>query len=252
MTPNRFKRGLAAGTPQIGLWVSLCSGLAADVVADVGFDWLLMDMEHAPNEVPTVMHQLQAVLPWGATALVRPSWNDAVLVKRLLDIGAPGLLFPMVQTPQEAAAAVAACRYPPAGVRGVSGVQRGNRYGRDPDYFGSVARETCILVQVETGEALERADEIAAVDGVDGVFFGPADIAASMGMLGRITDDAVWSAIFDAAARVKAAGKPVGTLVGTPELTRAVLAEGFGFVAVGSDHTLLARGAEALLASVRG
>jgi len=251
MIPNAFKRGMAAGTPQIGLWVSLCSGLAADIVADVGFDWLVLDMEHSPNEVTTVLHQMQAIRPYGSTAIVRPMWNDAVVVKRLLDLGAPGLLFPMVQTAQEAQAAVAACRYPPKGNRGVSGTHRGNRYGRDKDYPGQVEDETCIIVQVETRDAMSRVEEIAAVDGVDGVFFGPADIAASMGKLGQITDDEVWKEIFACAARVQAMGKPVGTLVTDPELTQKVLDAGFLFVAVGLDHGLLARGSEALLARAR-
>lgn len=252
MIPNKFKRGLAAGEAQLGLWVSLCSGFAADAIADAGFDWLLMDMEHAPNEDGIVLQQLQAVLPHGSTALVRPPWNDAVRVKRLLDIGAPGLLFPMVQTAEEAAAAVAACRYPPKGIRGVSTTQRGNRFGRDTGYFDEVEAETCILVQVETVEAIGRIEEIASVEGVDGVFFGPADIAASMGLNGQITSEAVWAEIQSAGARVQALGKPVGTLVGDPELTRRVLDAGFLFVAIGSDLGVLARGAESLLARVRG
>ncbi|MEM8788047.1 MAG: HpcH/HpaI aldolase/citrate lyase family protein [Pseudomonadota bacterium] len=252
MTPNAFKRGMKAGEAQIGLWISLCSGFAADIVADIGYDWLLLDMEHAPNELPTVLQQLQSVRAYSSTALVRPMWNDFVLVKRLMDIGAPGLLFPMVQNAEEAAAAVAACRYPPKGIRGVSNTQRGNRYGRDPQYFEQVEEETCILVQVETKDALERVEEIAAVEGVDGVFFGPADIAASLGLMNKLTDDALWRVIFDAADKVKALGKPCGTLVGNAELTKRVLDEGFLFVAVGSDHSLLARGAEALLARSRG
>lgn len=252
MTPNAFKRGLATGKAQIGLWNSLCSPFAADVVADVGFDWLLFDMEHAPNDLSTVMLQLQAALPFGSTALVRPPWNDMVMTKRLLDIGAPGLLFPMVQTPEEAAAAVAACRYPPKGMRGVSHTMRGNRYGRDPLYAEQFEDETCILVQAETLDALERVEEIAAVDGVDGVFFGPADIAASAGMFGKITDDALWQIIFEAARKVRAMGIPTGTLVGGAELTKRVLDEGFLFVAIGSDLGLVARGAEALLARARG
>jgi len=251
MRPNTFKRGLQAGTPQIGLWISLCSGFAADAVADVGYDWLLMDMEHAPNDLGTVLSQLQAAWPHGSTPLVRPMWNDAVLVKRLLDIGAPGLLFPMVQTAEEAAAAVAACRYPPRGIRGVSTTQRGNRFGRDKEYFDQVEEETCVLVQVETLEAIERIEEIAGVEGVDGVFFGPADIAASMGKMGQITDPDLWETILAAAKRVQALGKPVGTLVSDPDITRRVLDAGFLFVAVGADLGLLARGAEALLSRVR-
>ncbi|MEO1313281.1 MAG: aldolase/citrate lyase family protein [Pseudomonadota bacterium] len=252
MIENAFKRGLEAGTPQIGLWISLCSGFAADAVADVGYDWLLMDMEHAPNELPIVLQQLQAARPYGSTALVRPMWNDAIVVKRLLDLGAPGLLFPMVQTVAEAEAAVAACRYPTKGMRGVSLTQRGNRFGRDKDYIAQVERETCVLVQVETIEAMGRVEEIASVDGVDGVFFGPADIAASMGKMGQIKDPDLWAEIYGAARKVQALGKPVGTLVGGAEQAREVLSEGFMFVAVGSDLGLLVRSAERLLSDVRG
>ena len=251
MIENAFKRGLEAGRPQIGLWISLCSGFAADAVADIGFDWLLMDMEHAPNDLATVLQQLQAARPYETTALVRPMWKDTVMVKRLLDLGAPGLLFPMVQTVAEAEAAVAACRYPPAGVRGVSLTQRGNRVGRDKEYIEQVERQTCVLVQVETVEAMGRVEEIASVEGVDGVFFGPADIAASMGKMGQITDAELWVQIFAAARKVQALGIPVGTLVGTPDLTKQVLDAGFMFVAIGSDLGVMVRGAERLLASVR-
>ena len=251
MIENAFKRGLEAGRPQIGLWISLCSGFAADAVADIGFDWLLMDMEHAPNDLATVLQQLQAARPYETTALVRPMWNDTVMVKRLLDLGAPGLLFPMVQTVAEAEAAVAACRYPPAGVRGVSLTQRGNRFGRAKESIEQVERQTCVLVQVETVEAMGRVEEIASVEGVDGVFFGPADIAASMGKMGQITDAELWVQIFAAARKVQALGIPVGTLVGTPDLTKQVLDAGVMFVAIGSDLGVMVRGAERLLASVR-
>lgn len=251
MQTNAFKQGLRAGEVQLGLWLSLCSNYAADIVADIGYDWLLLDMEHAPSGVPVVLQQLQALAHWGSTPIVRPAWNDQVMVKRLLDLGAPGLLFPMVQSADEARAAVAACRYPPGGLRGVGGPVRANRYGRDTDYDGQVEQETCILVQVETREALDRIDEIAAVDGVDGVFFGPSDISASLGMLGRITDEVLWQEISKAARKVQAQGKPVGTITPTQDLTERVLDEGFLFVALSSDHMILAQGAEALLARNR-
>ena len=251
MTPNAFKAGLKAGKPQIGLWNSLCSNFAADALADVGFDWLLMDMEHAPNELGQVLGQMQAVHGQGSTALVRPQWADPVLVKRLLDIGAPGLLFPMIQNAEEAKAAVASCRYPPRGIRGVSLTQRGNRFGRDKDYIAQVENELCILVQAETVEALDRVEEIAGVEGVDGVFFGPADIAASMGLMGQVTARPLWDRIHAAADKVKAMGVPCGTLVGSDEMAKEMLDNGFLFVAVGSDLGLMVRGAEALLARTR-
>ena len=249
---NTFKAAIAARQQQIGLWLSMANGYSADIIADVGFDWVLIDMEHSPNEVVTVLSQLQALEAGTSTAIVRPAWNDPVMVKRLLDIGAQGLLFPMIQSPEEAAAAVAATRYPPHGVRGVSMGMRGSRFARSKDYFDRAADEICVMVQVETKSALEQVEAIAAVDGVDGVFFGPADIAASLGQLGDIMNDDLWDMILTAADKVHALGKPTGTLIGNPARVRQCLDAGVSFVAAGSDVNLLARGAEALLATSRG
>lgn len=248
--PNTFLEAIRAGQPQIGLWASLCSPIAAEIVAGAGFDWALIDMEHAPNNLQSVTAQLQVFAAYDTTPLVRPDWNDPVLVKRLLDAGAPGLLFPMVQSPDEAAAAVAAVRYPPAGIRGVSGMTRANRYGRDTDYFATVQNETAILVQVETRQALAQAEEIAAVDGVDGVFFGPADIGADIGLLGKPMDKAVWDLIRPVAHKLMAKGVPVGTLVMDPEFARSLIDDGFTFVACGTDATLLSRSTDALRAKM--
>jgi len=248
---NEFKKAILSGKPQIGLWISLCSNFAADVVASAGYDWVLLDMEHSPNEVSVVLSQLQAFAAGSTTAITRPMWNDSVLVKRLLDIGSPGLLFPMVQSPDEARAAVAATRYPPRGIRGVGMTQRGNKFGRVTDYFDRVEAETCVLVQVETRHALDQVEAIAAVEGVDGVFFGPSDIAADFGKLGQPNDPQVWDVIMAAAKKVIALGKPVGTLVNSAEKGTELLNAGFSFVACGSDLGLLARGADALLADVR-
>lgn len=249
---NRFLAALRSGQPQIGLWLGLSSGFATEAVAGAGFDWLLIDTEHSPNDLNSVMAQLQVLAAHPVTPIVRPDWNDAVLVKRLLDIGAPGLLFPMVQTRAEAERAVAATRYPPHGIRGVSGCTRANGFGRMTDYFSRVAEETAVIVQVETRAAIEQSLEIGKVDGVDGVFFGPADIAADMGLLGRPTDPAVWELIRPAARRLIEAGVAVGTLVFDPAFAKSLLAEGFAFVACGSDAVLLARGADALLRNVKG
>lgn len=247
LKPNAFLAALRAKKPQIGLWVSLSSPFAAEAVAGAGFDWVLLDMEHSPAELSQVLGQLQVFAAFDTTPIVRPDWNDAVKVKRLLDLGAPGLLFPMVQSTDEAARAVAACRYPPRGVRGVSGTTRANQFGRITDYFARVEQETAILVQVETRAALTRAHEIGAVGGVDGVFFGPADIGADMGILGRPMDPAVWAAILPVARRLIAQGVAVGTLVGDPVFARRLIDdEGFAFVACGADLSLLARGADAL------
>lgn len=252
LAPNQFLAGIRTGRPQLGIWLSLSSPFAAEAVAGAGFDWVLIDMEHSPNELAQVLGQLQVFAAYGATPLVRPDWNDAVKVKRLLDIGAPGLLFPMVQSPQQAAAAVAATRYPPRGIRGVSGTTRANKFGRVTDYFARVEQETAVLVQVETRAALAQAVGIGTVEGVDGVFFGPGDIAADLGLLGQPMHDAVWAAILPAAKALQAQGVPVGTLVFDPAFARRLIAElGFLFVACGADTALLARGADALLQTMR-
>lgn len=251
MQANPFLAAIRAGQPQIGLWISLANNYAAEVVASAGFDWLLVDMEHAPAEVATVLGQLQAIAPHGSTAIVRPPWNDPVMVKRLLDIGAPGLLFPMVQSVAEAQAAVAATRYPPQGVRGVAGSIRANQFGRVTDYYAKANDETAVILQVETGHAVAQAVEIGQVAGVDGIFFGPADIAADMGLLGQHMSDPVWHLILTAARKLMAAGIPVGTLVTDPAFAAKLLREGFTFVACGTDTNLLAKGADALRAQMR-
>ncbi|MEZ5739829.1 MAG: aldolase/citrate lyase family protein [Burkholderiaceae bacterium] len=251
LTANPFLSALRRGERQVGLWVSLSSGFAADVVATSGFDWVLLDMEHSPGDIATVQSQLQVFAGVPTTAIVRPDWNDTVKIKRLLDMGAPGLLLPMVQSADEARRAVAACRYPPRGVRGVSGSTRANAFGRVSDYFARVEDETAILVQLETRAAVGQAAQIAAVDGVSGVFFGPADIAADIGLLGKPMDPAVWDLILPAARSLMEAGMPVGTLVQDAAFATRLLNEGFSFVACGSDTGLLARAADALLATVK-
>lgn len=248
---NKFTHAIAAGEKQIGLWVGLCSALTADITANAGFDWVVVDMEHSPNDYLTVAGQLQAFASTPTTAIVRPEWNDPVIVKRLLDLGAQGLLFPMVQTVEEAEKAVAATRYPPRGVRGVSGMTRATKYGRVTDYFERVEDETTVLIQLETRAAVERAEEIAAVDGVSGIFFGPADIGADIGALGNPMAPAVWDLIRPAAARLRAMGMPAGTLVNDTDMAAELLNEGFTFVACGQDNAVLARAVDAALAAVK-
>lgn len=248
---NPFTSAIASGQKQIGLWISLSSNFAAEVVASAGYDWALVDMEHSPNDLFSVLGQLQAFAASSTTAIVRPDWNDPVLVKRLLDLGAPGLLFPMIQTVEEAEKAVASTRYPPRGIRGVSGATRANKYGRVTDYMHRIEDETSVMLQLETTAAIGRAQEIAAVDGVSGIFFGPADIAADMGLVGKPTDPAVWEVIRPAARTLIDQGVPVGTLVQDPDFACQLLNEGFTFVACGTDTVLLARGADNLLAKVR-
>jgi len=251
MIKNQFLQSLKQRDPQVGLWVSLCSNYAADIVSSCGYDWVLLDMEHAPSEVATVLGQLQAMSAGQSSAVVRPMWNDPVLVKRLLDIGAQTLLFPMIQNAEEAELAVRATRYPPEGIRGVSGTTRANHFGRVTDYFSKVHDELCVLVQVETMEALGNIDSIAAVDGVDGIFFGPADLSADMGKLGQTTDEELWQVINEAAKKVKSLGKAAGTLVMDPKRTVELLNGDFTFVATGSDLGLLARSADKLLSDVK-
>ncbi len=249
---NAFKHAIAAGKLQIGLWCSLCSNIAADIVRDSGFDWLLLDSEHSPNDIPDLLAQLQAAEGGTATPIVRPAWNDTVLIKRCLDIGSPALLVPYVQNAEEAKNAVAAVRYPPRGVRGVAASARASRYGRVTDYLKKADSEICLLVQVETGPALEKLESIATVDGVDGVFIGPSDLSASLGHVGNPAHPRVQKALEDAVRRLKAVGKPAGILTGNEEEARRYIGWGYTFVAVGSDVGLLGRGADALAKKFKG
>ena len=247
---NKFKRALKEGKPQIGIWSSLSSHIVAEVLAGAGFDWVLLDTEHSPNELPMVQSQLQAMTEGAATPIVRVPWNDMVMIKRFLDIGAQSLLVPYVQTPEEAKNAVSYTRYPPAGVRGVAGSTRATRYGRIKDYFKRVQDELCLLVQVETRKAMANIEAIAAVDGVDGVFIGPNDLSADMGYLGNWQHPEVWKVMEEAAKKIRKAGKAPGILVGEADGKRC-LDVGYLFVAVGADVGLLARGAEALAAKFK-
>lgn len=243
---NAFKAALKRGELQIGLWSSLCSPIVSEIISQSGFDWILVDTEHSPNEPPDVLAQLQALKGGTATPIVRPAWNDAVLLKRLLDIGAQAVLVPFVQNAEEAAKAVAACRYPPAGIRGITTSGRGSHYGRVPDYLKRADGEICVLVQVETGEALGQLEAIASVDGVDGVFIGPADLSASLGHIGNPGHPEVQAAIQDAVNRLTALGKPAGILTPSEADARRYIEWGYRFVAVGSDLGLVAKHADAL------
>ena len=243
---NNFKHAIAKGQLQIGLWCSLCSNITAEIVAHSGYDWLLLDTEHSPNEVPDVLSQLQAVQTGTASAIVRPAWNDMVLIKRYLDIGAQTLLIPFVQNADEARAAVAATRYPPGGIRGITGSGRASRYGRVKDYLKNAGQEICVLVQVETKSALDQIEAIASVDGIDGVFIGPNDLAASFGHIGNWGHPEVQAALEDAVRRLKKIGKPAGILTPNEEEAKRFIAWGYTFVAVGADLGLLARGADGL------
>ena len=243
---NAFKHAIAKGDLQVGLWCSLCSPITAEIVAHSGFDWLLLDTEHSPNEVPDVLVQLQAIQAGTAAAIVRPAWNDIVLIKRFLDIGAQTLLIPFVQTPDEARRAVEATRYPPGGIRGITGSGRASRYGRVKDYLKNAGQELCLLVQVETRSALDQIEAIASVDGIDGVFIGPNDLAASFGHIGNWGHADVQAALEDAVRRLKKIGKPAGILTPNEEEAKRFIQWGYTFVAVGADLGLLAKNADAL------
>jgi len=248
---NNFKRAIAAGQQQLGLWSSLSSNYTVEVIAGAGYDWLLIDTEHSPNDLESVLTQLQAVAPYSTHPIVRVAWNDTVLIKRYLDAGAQSLLVPFVQNADEARAAVAATRYPPMGVRGVAGTTRANRFGRVPNYARRAHEELCVLLQVETKQALDNIEEICAVEGVDGVFVGPADLHASLGYPGETGNPAVVPMIEDAIRRIRKAGKAPGVLTSAEAEVRRYIEAGCLFTAVGSDVGVLVRGTEQLLAKYR-
>lgn len=247
---NRFKARLASGETQWGVWNSLASPVAAEALSLVGFDWMLFDTEHSPVEVASLQPILQAAATGSAAAVARPAWNDKVLIKKLLDIGVQTLLVPFVETPEEAAAAVRATRYPPEGIRGVAGSTRASRYGMATDYLKKANEQICVLVQIETADALARLEEIAAVDGVDGVFIGPSDLSASMGHLGNPGAPEVQDAIRAAAGRIAAAGKVPGILATRAQDATRYRNWGYRFVAGGVDTGLLVGAARSLLASL--
>jgi 4-hydroxy-2-oxoheptanedioate aldolase len=248
---NTFKRAIRELRVQIGLWCSLCSNIGAEVIAGAGFDWILIDTEHAPNELSTVLSQLQALGGGTAAPVVRPAWNDRILMKRLLDIGVQNLLIPNVQSPEEAREAVAATRYPPEGNRGVAVAHRAIRYGRTKDYFKRANEEICVLVQIETRQALKNIEAIAAVEGVDGLFIGPSDLAADLGHLGEPGHAEVRNAIEGALKRIRKAGKAPGILAPVEADARHWLSVGCVVLGVGSDVNLLARHSEALAAKFK-
>ncbi|CAB3655433.1 4-hydroxy-2-oxo-heptane-1,7-dioate aldolase [Paraburkholderia sediminicola] len=244
---NPFKAALANGQRQIGFWLSMADAYLAEVSATAGFEWLLIDAEHAPNDVRSILAQLQAVAPYSAEAVVRPVNGDPALLKRLLDIGARNLLVPMIDTADQARACVAAVRYPPHGIRGVgSAVGRASRWSSRTDYLDIADSEICLLVQAETVTALDNLEAICAVDGVDGVFIGPADLAASMGHRGKPGHPDVQNAIEAAMRTIIASGKAAGTLTSDPVLARRYLELGCTFVATGVDILMFANAARKL------
>lgn len=243
---NKFKQAITKGTPQLGMWSSLCSPMVAEILSQSSFDWVLYDAEHSPAEIADLTPLLQAAAAGTASSVVRPPWNDPVLIKRVLDIGAQTVLLPYVQNQQEAERAVKSCLYPPHGTRGVAGITRASAYGRNTKYLAEAADNICTLVQVETGEALADLDHIANVEGVDGVFIGPSDLSASLGHLGQPGHEDVQTQIKEAAIRIKAAGKAPGILATSADDAKRYLDWGYVFVACNLDVKILVQGVDAL------
>jgi len=251
MPRNQFKRRLADDGVQYGMWVSLADPVAAEISAGAGFDWLMIDAEHSPNDLRTLLMQLQAVTGYDVSPVIRPPRGDTVLIKQYLDIGAQTILVPMVETAEQASELVQAMRYPPHGVRGVA-TARASRWGRVDNYWKHANGETCLLVQIETIRGVSNLMDIAAVDGVDGVFIGPSDLGAALGHLGDATHPEVLEAVTASIAAVRAAGKPAGVLSVNPTLARQFRDAGASFVAVGVDTSLLAKQTKELADSFIG
>jgi len=253
VTPHLRDRLATADRPLAGMWVCSGSPLVAEICAGSGLDWLLVDMEHAPNGLASVLAQLQAVAAYPVTPVVRVPSADAVVIKQVLDLGATTLLVPMVSSAAEAEAVVAAAHYPPRGRRGVgSALARSARWNRIDGYLTDAAAHVSVFVQVESAEAVAAAADIAGVEGIDGVFVGPSDLAASMGLLGQQSHPEVTAAVRQAFAAVTAAGKPVGVNAFDPAVADAYLAAGASFVLVGADVSVLARSSESLAARFTG
>ena len=251
LPPNRFKKALREGRQQIGLWNSLPGPVVAELLATCGFDWVVIDTEHSVTDIPDTLGMMQAMAPYRTHPVVRPAANDAVMVKRVLDLGAQTIILPYVQTVEEARAAVASIRYAPRGMRGVAGMTRASVFGQVAGYHQRAEEELCLILQVETIEALGRIPEIAAVDGVDGLFIGPADLAASMGHVGNAAHPEVVAAIEAGIKAIVAAGKPAGILTLDKAFARRCMEWGTTFTAVGMDIALLANAARGLAASFR-
>ena len=249
--PNSFLRDLRAGKPLIGCWASLASNITTEILGYAGFDWLLIDGEHAPNDWQTFIGQLQALKDSPSAPVVRPQWAEPIIIKRLLDIGFFNFLMPCVESAQQARAVVAATRYPPQGMRGVGVLHRGNRFGNTPDYFSRVNDDICVTVQIESPLGVDNVEAIGGVDGVDALFIGPSDLSAGYGHLGQPTHPDVERAIERVVAAGEALGKPVGILA-SAENARRYLEMGMTYMAVGGDVGLLRAASRALCDRFKG
>ncbi|MFC3098487.1 HpcH/HpaI aldolase family protein [Alteraurantiacibacter palmitatis] len=248
-----FRDKLREGKPLIGLWQALADNYAAEICARQGFDWLLLDAEHSPNTIQTLLGQAQAIAPFPVETIVRVAFGEPVVFKQYLDLGLHSLLVPMVESAEQAANLVRYCRFPPHGIRGVSSAtSRGADFGVDTDYLHNADKHITLIVQIESRAGLDNVAEIAAVDGVDALFIGPSDLAASLGHLGDPLHPEVTAAVDQALAAIKAAGKPAGIFAVSPQHARDSFAKGFAFASVGTDIGLLISGARTVLADVRG
>ena len=247
---NLFKKAMRE-KGALGVWSMSGSSVVAEALGCAGYDFVVLDMEHAPNDVPRILPLLQAVAGTPAASLVRLPWNDTVTVKQVLDIGANSIMFPYVQNAEEARRAVAATRYPPHGVRGVAGMSRATRFGGVSGYFGKAAEELCVVLQLETVEAVSNLAEIAAVPGVDSIFIGPSDLSASMGLVGQVDHPSVQEALANAARACAAAGKPAGILAANGQRASDYFGYGYSWVASGSDLGLMMGAARAEVKSIR-
>ncbi len=248
---NSFKRNLSLKDFQLGLWSSMASPVAAEILAFADADWVLLDCEHAPNDLTNVVHLLRAVTGGQASPVVRPPWNDAIWIKRLLDVGVQSFLVPFVETAEDCEAVVKAVRYPPHGVRGVSVAHRANHYGRIKNYLASAQDEICVVVQIESQKSIDNLDNILGVEGLDGIFVGPSDLAANLGHLGNPQHPDVQRAIADICSRARDKGIPAGILAGNADSTVSYREMGFTFIAAGADIGLLRQGVDALCDAVR-
>jgi 4-hydroxy-2-oxoheptanedioate aldolase len=243
---NTFKRAILAGQQQIGFWNSMVSTTATEILAGSGFDWLLLDAEHAPNDVPAILGQLQSMMENPTHPILRVPENDPIVIKRYLDIGVQSFLIPMVETVEQAQAVVAATRFPPDGIRGFAGASRASRFGRVKNYHQRAHEEICLLVQIETRLGLDNLEAIAAVPGIDGLFIGPGDLSSDYGYLGDQGNPFIVELIETTIGRICAAGNRAGILTGDETLARRYMAAGCVFTAVGIDTGTLARTTEAI------
>ena len=244
---NKFKENILNKKKQIGIWSCLSNNTIAEIISVTGFDWSVLDMEHSPNDITEILTQLQVMEGYGTEPVVRVPWNEPVMVKRILDMGAQTILYPFVQNADEARAAVEATRYPPKGIRGIMSAARMNRYGHVSNYYEEAEKEICVLVQCETKDAIKNIPEIAKVEGVDGIFMGPSDISGSIGKIGQFEDQEVQDLINHALDLCNKADKPAGILTGKKDYAKKYVKDGYTFVAINSDTNLFARSAEALL-----